>query len=69
MSRRCYGAWVQNSTVLWETLAAVTMDRAVRLHHGCLRRLLRPFNGYESATGGNRTAERQRTVGDAGSCR
>ncbi len=44
--------------MLWETLAAVAMDRAVRLHHGCLRRLLRPFNGYESATGGHRTAER-----------
>ncbi|KXZ45712.1 hypothetical protein GPECTOR_51g698 [Gonium pectorale] len=26
------------------------MDKAVRLHHACLRRLLRPFNGYESAT-------------------
>ncbi|EFJ42204.1 hypothetical protein VOLCADRAFT_97752 [Volvox carteri f. nagariensis] len=43
----------QNSTVLWESIPAFSMDKAVRLHHACLRKLLRPFNGYESATEGD----------------
>ncbi|GFR42827.1 hypothetical protein Agub_g3784 [Astrephomene gubernaculifera] len=44
---------IMNSTVLWECLPAYVMDKSVRLHHACLRKLLRTFNGYESATEGD----------------
>ncbi|EFJ44112.1 hypothetical protein VOLCADRAFT_95771 [Volvox carteri f. nagariensis] len=44
---------IQDSTVLWEALPAAVMSDAVRLHHGCIRRLLVAHGGYESATEGD----------------
>ncbi|KAG2501549.1 hypothetical protein HYH03_000056 [Edaphochlamys debaryana] len=44
---------IQDSTALWETLPSAVMDRAIKEHHSCLRRLLLKHNGYESATEGD----------------
>ncbi|KAG2442677.1 hypothetical protein HXX76_002760 [Chlamydomonas incerta] len=41
---------IESSTVLWEALPAAVMDRAVGLHHACLRRALVKNQGYESCT-------------------
>ncbi|MEW5319088.1 MAG: hypothetical protein WDW38_010259 [Sanguina aurantia] len=44
---------IQDSTALWENLAADVMDRAIKEHHDCMRRLLLKHSGYESATEGD----------------
>ncbi|MEW5301527.1 MAG: hypothetical protein WDW36_004384 [Sanguina aurantia] len=44
---------IQDSTALWESLAAEVMDRAIKEHHDCMRRLLLKHSGYESATEGD----------------
>ncbi|EFJ49433.1 guanylyl and adenylyl cyclase family member, partial [Volvox carteri f. nagariensis] len=42
---------IQDSTALWEMLPSNVMDRAIKEHHTCLRKLLLKHSGYESATG------------------
>ncbi len=44
---------LQDSTALWESLPAAVMDRAVHLHHACLRSCAAACRAYESATEGD----------------
>ncbi|GFR48852.1 hypothetical protein Agub_g10806, partial [Astrephomene gubernaculifera] len=44
---------IQDSTALWEMLPSSVMDRAIKEHHMCLRKLLLKHSGYESATEGD----------------
>ncbi|GIL52667.1 hypothetical protein Vafri_8489 [Volvox africanus] len=44
---------IQDSTALWEMLPSNVMDRAIKEHHTCLRKLLLKHSGYESATEGD----------------
>ncbi|GLI68045.1 hypothetical protein VaNZ11_012368 [Volvox africanus] len=44
---------IQDSTALWEILPSNVMDRAIKEHHTCLRKLLLKHSGYESATEGD----------------
>ncbi|MEW5319087.1 MAG: hypothetical protein WDW38_010258 [Sanguina aurantia] len=44
---------IQDSTALWELLPASVMDRAIKEHHQCMRKLLLKHSGYESATEGD----------------
>ncbi|KAG2434059.1 hypothetical protein HXX76_007787 [Chlamydomonas incerta] len=44
---------IQDSTALWEMLPSSVMDRAIKEHHTCLRKLLLKHSGYESATEGD----------------
>ena len=49
---------LQSSTLLWEQVAAETMDAALKLHHSVVRRVAAHNNGYESATEVRTTPER-----------
>ncbi|KAG1651095.1 hypothetical protein FOA52_009209, partial [Chlamydomonas sp. UWO 241] len=44
---------IMDSTVLWETLNAGSMSRAVATHHSVVRKALAHFHGYEQATEGD----------------
>ncbi|KAG2431384.1 hypothetical protein HYH02_013371 [Chlamydomonas schloesseri] len=44
---------VQDSTVLWESLPAHVMDRAMHVHHLTLRKFLFSYSGYEASTEGD----------------
>ncbi|KAG2436425.1 hypothetical protein HXX76_006729 [Chlamydomonas incerta] len=44
---------IEDSTRLWEEIAADVMSRALQLHHACIRHLVVEHHGYESATEGD----------------
>lgn len=44
---------IQGSTCLWELLPPDVMDRAINIHHECIRRHLLVHHGYEVATEGD----------------
>ena len=42
-----------DSTSMWETLDSEVMNKALRIHHTVIRRLVRTYRGYEQATEGD----------------
>lgn len=44
---------IEDSTALWEDLDPDVMDRAINLHHACVRSCLLACNVYECATEGD----------------
>jgi hypothetical protein len=44
----------ESSTILWETVPDVVMDASVREHHRIARKQACKYEGYESATEGDR---------------
>ena len=44
---------IEQSTALWESLDESVMDRAIALHHTCMRALIMKHMGYEAQMEGD----------------